>query len=58
MAVNVMEQPLSRMNKHSTRDRLYLLIKKFKRNYNGEIEEKEEDAGSDKSLRYIAIQDS
>lgn len=46
-----MEQPLSRMNKHST-------IKKFKRNYNGEIEEKEEDAGSDKSLRYIAIQDS
>ena len=53
-----MEQPLSRMNKHSTRDRLYLLIKKFKRNYNGEIEEKEKDAGSDKSLRYIAIQDS
>ena len=53
-----MEQPLSRMNKHSTRDKLYLLIKKFKRNYIGEKEEKEEDVGSDKSLRDIAIQDS
>ena len=58
VAVNVMEQPLSRMNKHSTRDKLYLLIKKFKRNYIGEKEEKEEDVGSDKSLRDIAIQDS
>ena len=53
-----MEQPLFKINERSTRDRLNLLIKKFKRNDNEEKRasgiEAEEEGELDKGLRDIA----
>ena len=53
-APNAMEQPLFKVNERSTRDRLNLLMKKFKRNDNEEKRasgiEVEEDGELDKGL--------
>ena len=53
-----MEQPLFKVNERSTRDRLNLLMKKFKRNDNEEKPasgiEAEEEGELDKGLRDIA----
>ena len=55
MALNATEQPLFKVNECSTRDRLNLLMKKFKRNDNEEKRvsgiEAEEDGERDKGLR-------
>ena len=55
--LNAMEQPLFKVNERSTRDRLNLLMKKFKRNDNEEKHasgiEVEEEGELDKGLRDI-----
>ena len=56
-SVNAMEQPLFKVNERSTRDRLNLLMKKFKRNDDEEklasVIEVEEEGELDKALRDI-----
>ena len=56
-SLNAMEQPLFKVNERSTRDRLNLLMKKFKRNDNEEKHasgiEVEEEGELDKGLRDI-----
>ena len=56
-SLNAMEQPLFKVNERSTRDRLNLLMKKFKRNDDEEklasVIEVEEEGELDKALRDI-----